>query len=286
VICEYTIFFWICFDYTQYQLFCHRPGIFYCFSFAPKHAWATVLPSGKEILQYLQGVCEKFHIADKIQLDTEVLAARWLEEEELWEVTIARLAPRSGDLSARDRKRKIETGEQDIILKRETIRCKILISAVGGLVEPNALPCGVPGWEAFEGNVFHSARWDHNVNFTDKDVVVVGTGCSATQFVPRLTKAPYNAKSVIQLMRSPPWLVPALKPPFGHKIWEAWSPIVFTYVPAIGWLFRQVVATASEYDWRLFGGSEYSKREREKVRDNLKTHCVRLAYWRSYKRSF
>ncbi|KAH0565931.1 hypothetical protein GP486_000684 [Trichoglossum hirsutum] len=256
---------------------CDIPASFYSFSFAPNYAWTTVYPGAKEILQYLQGVCEKFRIVDKIQLNTEVSAARWLEEEELWEATITHLTPGSGDLSDRDRKWKIETREQDIVIKRETVRCKVLISAVGGLVEPNALPHSVPGWEAFEGKVFHSARWDHNVDFTDKAVVVVGSGCSATQFVPRLTKAPYNAKSVTQVMRSPPWLLPAPEPPFGRKTWETWTPTVFTYLPAIGWFFRQVIAATLEYDWRLFGDSEYSKREREKYEKKLLAHLYKTA---------
>ena len=210
-------------------------------------------------------MCEKFQIVDKIQLDADVSAARWIEEEELWEVTITYLTPGSGDLSVLDRKKKPEGGEQNIVVKRETVRCKVLISAVGGLVEPNSLPNKIPGWETFEGKVFHSARWDHNVDFTDKDVVVVGTGCSAAQFVPRLIREPYNAKSVTQLMRSPPWIVPPPDPPFGHENWGRWAPRVFTSVPAVGWLFRQLVAAVSEYDWRLFGGSEYNERERKKV---------------------
>jgi cation diffusion facilitator CzcD-associated flavoprotein CzcO len=212
-------------------------------------------------------VCEKFRLVDKIQLDANVSAARWLEEKELWEATVIHLTPGSGDLSARDLKMKLEAGEQGFVVKREIIRCKVLISAVGGLVEPKSFPYGVPGWESFEGKIIHSARWDHSVDFADKDVVVVGTGCSATQLVPRLIKAPYNAKSITQLMRSPPWLVPFPEPPFGLERWKEWAPSVFTYVPALSWLFRQFVAAVFEYDWRLFGGSEYSKREREKVRE-------------------
>jgi cation diffusion facilitator CzcD-associated flavoprotein CzcO len=210
-------------------------------------------------------VCEKFKIIDKIQLDTEVSAARWLEEEELWEVTTTHLTPGLGDLSPFDLERKLESGEKNVVVKRETLRCKVLISGVGGLAEPNSLPKNVPGWETFEGKVFHSARWDHNVDFNNKDVVVVGTGCSAAQFVPRLIREPYNAKSVTQLMRTPPWLVSPPEPPFGREKWMRWAPVVFTNMPALGWLFRQLVAAVAEYDWRLFGGSDYNERERIKV---------------------
>lgn len=31
---------------------------------------------------------------------------------------------------------------------------------------------------AFKGSVFHSAQWDHSVDLRDKDVVVIGNGCT------------------------------------------------------------------------------------------------------------
>ncbi|KAI9767224.1 MAG: hypothetical protein M1840_005824 [Geoglossum simile] len=254
---------------------CDVPAPFYSFSFAPNYAWTTYHPSRDEILQYLYGVCEKFEIVDKIQLDTDVSAARWLEEEELWEITTTQLIPRLGDLSPLDLKRKLESGERNVVIKSETIHCKVLISGVGGLVEPNSLPEDIPGWETFGGKVFHSARWDHSVDFNDKDVVVVGTGCSATQFVPRLIREPYNAKSVTQLMRTPPWLIPPPTPPFGHEKWKMWAPVIFTSMPTVGWLFRQLVFAVTEYDWRLFGGSGYSERERIKLQERLLSHVYK-----------
>ncbi len=93
--------------------------------------------------------------------------------------------------------------------------------------EPNTWPDTIPGRDQFEGDIFHSARWDYNVDLRDKDVIVVGTGCSAAQFVPRLPKEPYNVKSLVQIMRSPPWVVEHPGPLLGlvkEKSWEKWTP--------------------------------------------------------------
>ena len=57
-----------------------------------------------------------------------------------------------------------------------------MISAVGQLNRPQ-LP-NIEGRESFAGPSFHSARWDHTVDLAGKRVAVVGTGCSAAQFVP------------------------------------------------------------------------------------------------------
>lgn len=100
---------------------------------------------------------------------------------------------------------------------------------------------------------------------------MVGTGCSAAQFVPRLTKE-YNAKSVTQLMRSPPWVVPRAQPPLGQEKWEKWGPWLNTNVPGFNRALRFVLFLGTEYDWRLFGSEEYNEKERKKLEDRLLAH--------------
>jgi cation diffusion facilitator CzcD-associated flavoprotein CzcO len=188
-------------------------------------------------------------------------------------VSLERLVANFGDLSMTQRNAKIDAeGLDAFVVKHEKIRCKVLIPAVGALVEPKVWPENITGQENFKGPIFHSARWDHSVDFTDKNVVVVGTGCSAAQFVPKLTKAPYNAKSVTQLMREPPWVSPRIEPPGGIEGYEKWSPSVFSTLPGTGWIMRQLVAAGAEYDWRLFGDSESNKKARAAEEIRLLKH--------------
>ena len=82
------------------------------------------------------------------------------------------MAPGTGELSVKERNKRVEEyGEQSVFLKRETIRAKVVVSCVGGLVEPNAFP-EIPGSETFKGERFHSARWREDVDMDDKNVVV------------------------------------------------------------------------------------------------------------------
>lgn len=240
--------------------------MFYSYSFAPNAKWTTFHPPGDEIVKYLEGVCEKYKIVDKIQVNTDVTDARWLEDEELWEVTLTHMKPGSGDWSNEARQAYAdEHGHDTVYLRKEVVRAKILASAVGGLVEPSPWPKDVRGRETFEGDIFHSARWNEDVDLKDKDVIVLGTGCSAAQLVPRLTKAPHHARSVTQVMRSPPWVVPRVQPPFGKEKYEKWSPILLSKIPGLAYLLRGVVFLIGEYDWRLFGGEDYNAKERAKV---------------------
>jgi cation diffusion facilitator CzcD-associated flavoprotein CzcO len=174
-----------------------------------------------------------------------------------------------GDLSAYDREQKVrDQGPQAVYVREEKIRAKVVVSAVGGLVEPNLWPKDIPGMDKFEGQMFHSARWRYDVDLRDKDVIVVGTGCSAAQFVPELVTE-YGAKSVTQLMRSPPWVVPRKVPPMGEENWAKWSPWLSKNVPGFGLAIRYLIGLVSEYDWRLFCIGEWYEKERKRLEQSL-----------------
>ena len=56
----------------------------------------------------------------------------------------------------------------------ETIEAEAVISAVGQLNRPK-MP-DIAGLGSFEGPTFHSAQWDHSIDFAGKSVGVIGTG--------------------------------------------------------------------------------------------------------------
>ncbi|PQE30584.1 flavin-binding monooxygenase protein [Rutstroemia sp. NJR-2017a WRK4] len=244
---------------------CDIPSIFYSFSFCPNYEWSCFHPGGAEVVRYLESVCEKYGIVDKIQINTDVREARWLASEQVWEVKLQHLIGDAGDLSESDRARKVkEQGYSSVYTHEEIIRCKVLISAVGGLVEPKVWPDSIPGKDIFQGEIFHSARWRYDIDLKDKNVIVVGTGCSAAQFVPKLT-TDYGAKSVTQLMLSPPWVSSRPLPPGGEKFWEKWSSTLNKNIPGFNKFIRLAVAATCEYDFRLFGSGAYNQKEREKL---------------------
>lgn len=234
-------------------------------------------PEGPEIVKYLQGVCDQYEIVDKIQLNTEVKDCHWLESERVWQLTLRHLVVGSGDLSSQDMMRKIKDfGSQSVYAHEEVVRAKIVVSAIGGLVEPKSWPENIPGQDKFSGEIFHSARWRYDVDLKGKDVVVVGTGCSAAQFVPELVKG-YGAKSVTQLMRSPPWVVPRVPAPFGEENFSKWAPWLNTNIPGFTRFFRLLLFLTLEYDWRLFGSGPYHERQREKMEKFLLHHMRKTA---------
>src|SRR5436190_7267146 len=152
-------------------------------------------------------------------LNTNVTDIQWLDQAKEWEVTLAYMAPGMGDLTSAEREYLVATrGLESVVRFIERVRAKIVISCVGALVEPKTIP-DIPGIEVFRGRILHAARWDSNISLSGKNVVVVGTGSSAAQITPAVLRPEFGAKSVIQVMRSPPWVEPTLSP--ENVIW--WS---------------------------------------------------------------
>ena len=209
-------------------------------------------------------VCGRYQIVDKIQCNTDVSDLRWLEDEQLWEATLLHMVPGTGDLSRREREQLIAAeGRERVYFAEEKVRARVVCTCAGGFVEPNPWPSSIPGHDRFEGPIIHSARWKQDVSLEDKDVVLIGTGCSAAQIIPKLTKAPYKAKSVTQVMRSAPWVVPGVQPPMGPEKWQRWGPTLLTYVPALHRLLRAIMFGGGEFHWfTLFQTNSFATKMR------------------------
>jgi len=83
---------------------------------------------------------------------------------------------------------------------------RVLLTAVGFLDIPNGAE-SIANTQEFRGRIFHSSDWDHDVDFGGKDVVVVGNGASANQFVPWLLKNT-SMRNLVQVVRSAQWIAP------------------------------------------------------------------------------
>ena len=144
-------------DNTYPGAACDVPSHLYSLSFAPRSDWSRRFAPQGEIHQYLRNVARDFDVLRHIRFDTEVLGAAFDEATGRWRLTLA------GD------------GEHE---------ADVLITATGQLSRPSTPD--VPGLDSFRGTMFHSARWEHDHDFRDERVAVLGTGASAVQFVPAI----------------------------------------------------------------------------------------------------
>ncbi|OGM49368.1 flavin-binding monooxygenase [Aspergillus bombycis] len=236
---------------------CDVPASLYSYSFAQNPSWSTLKPSGEEIATYIRATSEKFGLCPHIQLNTEVSSLIWDEQNEEWEVSIHQTPPAKEEPAGFPAPR-----------YKRSVRAKIVISATGKFAVPRTDSAHVQGIEHFRGDVLHTARWDANVNLEDKDVIVIGAGCSAAQLVPALLSQ-YNVRSVTQLVRTAPWVSPNLLSSRQLRAWEAYMPWLNRNIPGLAQIVRMVMFLIAELTFfRIFkAGQQYGrKRYEEKLR--------------------
>jgi cation diffusion facilitator CzcD-associated flavoprotein CzcO len=224
-------------------------------------------------------VCEKYQIVDKIQFNTDVKELRWIETDEEWEVTIRHLVPGTGDLAQHERNSLVaQDGEHCVYVKTEIVRAKVVVSGVGGLVEPKNLPADIPGFEDFEGEIMHTARWNHEIDLRNKDVIMFGAGCSAAQVVPELAKPDTNVRSITQIMRTPPWVQPDLLPGKQLELYERWTPTLMTYVPGFATFLRNILFVMLEKNYfDMFTDTSRGRKSRVRMEKKFLDHMREMA---------
>ena len=66
------------------------------------------------------------------------------------------------------------------------MRAKYVVLANGILTTPKL--ARIDGMQSFQGDSFHTSRWNYDIDLTDKRVGIIGTGATSVQAVPELSK--------------------------------------------------------------------------------------------------
>lgn len=180
---------------------CDIPSHLYSYSFEPNPKWQRAYGGQQEILEYLERVATKYGLRPHLSFGTRVVRCSFDDDSATWTV-------------------EADHGRRFV--------ARSLILGNGALHIPR-MP-DLPGLDRFAGKHFHSARWNHDFDLTDRKVAVVGTGASAIQFVPQI--APRVAQLSL-FQRTPPWIVPKRDRPIGSR--EQW---MLEHVPGAHWLRR------------------------------------------------
>jgi cation diffusion facilitator CzcD-associated flavoprotein CzcO len=190
------------------------PSHVYSFSFALKPDWSRVYGKQAELEEYIASVVDDFGVRYMVRTHTELLDAQWDADACRWRITTDR-----GVVSAR-----------------------FFVIAAGPLHEP-IIP-ELPGRDSFQGEAFHSSLWPSDLDLTGRNVVAIGTGASAIQFVPAV-QPQVGRLTVVQ--RTPSWVLP--KPDWDitetSKRLMARMPILMKVLRAVTWLIMDTFLTAA-----------------------------------------
>ncbi|MEV6275003.1 NAD(P)/FAD-dependent oxidoreductase [Nocardia sp. NPDC051832] len=190
-------------DNTYPGAACDIPSRLYSYSFAPNPDWSHTYSGSKEILGYIESMAAEFGLNDRIRFGHTVTGIEFDEPAGQWTIGFE---------------------------GREPVRARSVVLASGPLA--NASFPNIRGLEDYAGHKIHSARWDHDYDFTGKRVAVVGTGASAVQIIPELVK---QAASVKVFQRTPGWVLPRVNRRTNPLLKQ-----LYRQVPASESLARQV----------------------------------------------
>ncbi len=226
-------------DNTYPGATCDVPSHLYSFSFEPNPEWTRVYSSQPEILAYLERCVADYGLGPHLRFGTEVARADFDEGSGRWRVSTT-----SG----------------------EVIEADVLVTATGQLSLPAITR--IAGTERFQGPIFHSAQWRHDVDLSGTRVAVIGTGASTIQIVPAIAG---EAGQLDVYQRSAPYVLP--KKDRAYRAWEKW---LFRRFPPARllqrfrqWLFFEVFVAAFNRFKPLgrIGAKMFEKHLEEQVSD-------------------
>jgi cation diffusion facilitator CzcD-associated flavoprotein CzcO len=157
----------------------------YSLSFEP-YDWSQMFANQSELKTYTEHVIDKYELANRTQLNSPVDKIAWCDKQQHWQVDIV--------------------GQPSIL-------AQFIINASGPLSTP-VIP-NFKGKERFKGKSFHTNDWDHDFDYTNKNVAIIGSGASAAQIIPAIAED-VNHLHVFQ--RTPHWVIP--RGDYTFKPWQ------------------------------------------------------------------
>lgn len=153
------------------------------FSFFP---WKEkeAIADGPSILKYLDETSKKFNIDKKIKFNHYVKDASWCSEKSVWTLKV----------------------EDKNLMDTVTLSCNFIFMCSGYYSYEKGYTPDFEGINEFNGKIMHPQKWDTSIDYSDKEVIVIGSGATAVTLVPEMAK---YAKHVTMLQRSPTYVVSA-----------------------------------------------------------------------------
>jgi cation diffusion facilitator CzcD-associated flavoprotein CzcO len=199
----------------------------YSYSFYSPYDFERTHATQAELQKYLEEVVDHFGVRGHFRFNTTVRELRWSEQTHTYAITT-------------------DTGEE---LIAHAVVCGV------GLLSVPRHPTW-PGLDCFRGIKFHTARWEHEHDLTGKRVAVVGTGATASQVVPELSKI---VDKLYLFQREPGWLIEK-----GDRTYTAEEREDFRRHPWKVRLHRaQIFLTWERGKDSIFPGTKHNKRAEE-----------------------
>jgi monooxygenase len=162
------------------------------------------IADGPAILDYLRETLEEDGHRDRVRFGHRVEAADWSSADARWTVTVRRK-------------------DDDSVV---TFTCSFLFLCAGYYRYDRGHSPEFEGAGDFSGRIVHPQFWPQDLDYSDKRIVVIGSGATAVTLVPELAK---RAARVTMLQRSPTYVVSAPDSDPIAKFFRRWLPERLAY---------------------------------------------------------
>lgn len=142
------------------------------------------IADGPSILKYIRETAEEGGIDKNIRFNHKVTGSSWSSDTNQWTIT---------STIANSTEQKFYT-------------CSFLFICSGYYNYDEGYTPEFAGREDFAGKIIHPQHWDTALDYTDKKVVVIGSGATAVTLVPEMAK---KAREVVMLQRTPTYIMTA-----------------------------------------------------------------------------
>lgn len=227
----------------------------YQYKFEKNYPFKEFFAQADEIQEYLNHVADKYDIRRHMKFNSEVVGAKWVEEESAWHLRI------------------IRNGTE------EQVKANFIISASGLFATPRNPD--IEGIESFAGEILRTAGWDRSADLTGKRVALIGNGSSGVQLMSMVAE---QASKLDVYVRTPQWIAPMAN--YRDSVPETmqWMldnfPYYFNWFSYATFYMAEQLQLLQDYDeeWRAKGGhinerNDTLKRTLEQyIRDKLANH--------------
>ncbi|MDA9346077.1 NAD(P)/FAD-dependent oxidoreductase [Porticoccaceae bacterium] len=150
------------------------------YSFKPwKHERA--IADGPAILDYIRETAKEYDVAKHIRYNQRASKISWDSASATWTISIKQEGKRASKIT-----------------------CNFIYSCTGYYNYEKGYTPDFEGVEQFKGQIVHPQQWPEDLDYSGKNVVVIGSGATAITVVPSMAK---TAKHVTMLQRSPTYVV-------------------------------------------------------------------------------
>ncbi|GHF24096.1 cyclohexanone monooxygenase [Kordiimonas sediminis] len=162
------------------------------------------IATADSILKYLHETVDEYDLSDKIKYNQKVTKVAWDSAKKLW---VADVEDTSGG-------------------KNYQISCNFLVTGTGYYKYDQGYLPQFEGYDDFKGTIVHPQHWPEDLDYTNKRVVVIGSGATAVTLIPNMCK---DTAHITMLQRSPTYMIsrPAADP--IAKFLRKWLPIKLAY---------------------------------------------------------